>query len=157
MDSLQLFTRETKAISTARRSLLVIESIPGIRYSEIVEVQLGTGETRIGQVIEDSVEENHVERLESEPRQIAQLADLEPDVCARAGAVGSEEASLPDPVVADVESDALSSSQLFCQEEKSATVASTIQNTSPGEALRIDHLHGSLERHRGVIEPHLAK
>ncbi len=52
MDSLQLFTRETKAISTARRSLLVIESIPGIRYNEIVEVLLGTGETRIGQVIE---------------------------------------------------------------------------------------------------------
>ena len=52
MDSLQLFTRQTKAISTARRSLLVIESIPGIRYNEIVDVQLGTGETRIGQVIE---------------------------------------------------------------------------------------------------------
>ncbi|HOO89413.1 MAG TPA: V-type ATP synthase subunit B, partial [Syntrophales bacterium] len=52
MDSLQLFTRQTKAISTARRSLLFIESIPGIRYSEIVDVQLGTGEVRIGQVIE---------------------------------------------------------------------------------------------------------
>ncbi len=52
MDSLQLFTRQTKAISTARRSLLVIESIPGVRYNEIVDVQLGTGEIRIGQVIE---------------------------------------------------------------------------------------------------------
>ncbi|HNT57265.1 MAG TPA: V-type ATP synthase subunit B [Syntrophales bacterium] len=52
MEARQLFTRETKAISTARRSLLVIESIPGIRYNEIVEVQLGTGETRVGQVIE---------------------------------------------------------------------------------------------------------
>jgi len=52
MESLQLFTRETKAISTARRSLLIIESIPGIRYNEIVEVQLGSGELRTGQVIE---------------------------------------------------------------------------------------------------------
>lgn len=52
MESLQLFTRETKAISTARRSLLIIESIPGIRYNEIVDVQLGTGEKRSGQVIE---------------------------------------------------------------------------------------------------------
>jgi len=52
MEARQLFTRETKAISTARRSLLVIDSIPGIRYNEIVEVQLGTGEKRVGQVIE---------------------------------------------------------------------------------------------------------
>jgi V/A-type H+-transporting ATPase subunit B len=52
MEARQLFTRETKAISTARRSLLVIESIPGIRYNEIVEVQLGSGENRVGQVIE---------------------------------------------------------------------------------------------------------
>lgn len=52
MGSLQLYTRETKAISTARRSLLIIESIPGIRYNEIVDVRLGTGELRSGQVIE---------------------------------------------------------------------------------------------------------
>ena len=52
IDSPQLFTRETKAISTARRSLLIIESIPGIRFNEIVDVQLGTGEMRSGQVIE---------------------------------------------------------------------------------------------------------
>nr|HOO46589.1 V-type ATP synthase subunit B [Deltaproteobacteria bacterium] len=48
----QLFTRETKAISTARRSLLMIESIPGIKFNEIVDVRLGTGEVRSGQVIE---------------------------------------------------------------------------------------------------------
>ncbi len=52
MEALQLFTRQTKAISTARRSLLLIESIPGIRFNEIVEVELGTGEMRTGQVIE---------------------------------------------------------------------------------------------------------
>jgi len=52
MGSFQLYTRETKAISTARRSLLIIESIPGIRYNEIVDVRLGTGELRSGQVIE---------------------------------------------------------------------------------------------------------
>lgn len=52
MDSMQLFTRQTKAISTARRSLLIIESIPGIQYNEIVDVELGTGEVRSGQVIE---------------------------------------------------------------------------------------------------------
>ncbi len=52
MEAPQLFTRQTKAIAVARRSLLVIESIPGIRYDEIVDVQLGTGELRTGQVIE---------------------------------------------------------------------------------------------------------
>jgi V/A-type H+-transporting ATPase subunit B len=54
MEPLQLFVRETKAITTARRSLVFVESIPGIRYNEIVEVQLGTGEVRSGQVIEMS-------------------------------------------------------------------------------------------------------
>jgi V/A-type H+-transporting ATPase subunit B len=52
MGAEQLFTRETKAISTARRSLLIIKSIPGIKYNEIVDVRLGTGEVRSGQVIE---------------------------------------------------------------------------------------------------------
>ena len=52
MEAMQLFSRQTKAISTARRSLLIIESIPGIRYNEIVDVELGTGEVRSGQVIE---------------------------------------------------------------------------------------------------------
>lgn len=52
MEAPQLFTRQTKAIAVARRSLLVIESIPGIRYDEIVDVQLGNGELRTGQVIE---------------------------------------------------------------------------------------------------------
>jgi V/A-type H+-transporting ATPase subunit B len=54
MEPLQLFARETKAIAMARRSLLFVESIPGIRYNEIVDVQLGTGEVRSGQVIEVS-------------------------------------------------------------------------------------------------------
>jgi V/A-type H+-transporting ATPase subunit B len=54
MEALQLFARETKAIAMARRSLLFVESIPGIRYNEIVDVQLGTGEVRSGQVIEVS-------------------------------------------------------------------------------------------------------
>ncbi|MCK9230306.1 MAG: V-type ATP synthase subunit B [Syntrophales bacterium] len=52
MEAPQLFTRQTKAIAVARRSLLVIESIPGIRYDEVVDVQLGNGELRTGQVIE---------------------------------------------------------------------------------------------------------
>jgi V/A-type H+-transporting ATPase subunit B len=54
MEPLQLFARETRAIAMARRSLLFVESIPGIRYNEIVDVQLGTGEVRSGQVIEVS-------------------------------------------------------------------------------------------------------
>jgi len=52
MEASQLFTRQTKAIAVARRSLLIIESIPGIRYDEIVDVRLGSGELRTGQVIE---------------------------------------------------------------------------------------------------------
>ena len=64
MEALQLFTRQTKAISTARRSLLFIESIPGIRYNEIVDVQLGTGEIRTGQVIEVGKETTVVQVFE---------------------------------------------------------------------------------------------
>ncbi len=60
----QLFTRETKAISTARRSLLMIESIPGIKYNEIVDVRLGTGEVRSGQVIEVGKETTIVQVFE---------------------------------------------------------------------------------------------
>ncbi|HHO76888.1 MAG TPA: V-type ATP synthase subunit B [Deltaproteobacteria bacterium] len=60
----QLFTRETKAISTARRSLLMIESIPGIKYNEIVDVRLGTGEIRSGQVIEVGKETTIVQVFE---------------------------------------------------------------------------------------------
>ncbi len=64
MKAEQLFTRETKAISTARRSLLMIESIPGIKYNEIVDVRLGTGEVRSGQVIEVGKETTIVQVFE---------------------------------------------------------------------------------------------
>lgn len=64
MKAEQLFTRETKAISTARRSLLMIESIPGIKYNEIVDVRLGTGEIRSGQVIEVGKETTIVQVFE---------------------------------------------------------------------------------------------
>jgi len=64
MKAEQLFTRETKAISTARRSLLMIESIPGIKFNEIVDVRLGTGEVRSGQVIEVGKETTIVQVFE---------------------------------------------------------------------------------------------
>ncbi|MEM0317345.1 MAG: V-type ATP synthase subunit B [Thermosphaera sp.] len=49
-----LLIRETKNIVKAQGSLLFVQTIPGVKYGEIVEVELPTGETKLGQVIETS-------------------------------------------------------------------------------------------------------
>jgi len=41
MDLSSLYVKEGRAISRAKGSLLVAESIPGIKFNEIVDVQLG--------------------------------------------------------------------------------------------------------------------
>ncbi len=51
--TLQLYTRTTKSILGSRGSLLFIKSIPGIRYGEVVEIDVD-GDTRLGQVIDVS-------------------------------------------------------------------------------------------------------
>jgi len=51
-----LFVKETSNLLSARGSLLFTKSIPGIKYGEIVEVELESGETRLGQVIDVSRE-----------------------------------------------------------------------------------------------------
>lgn len=54
MDSSSLFVKETKAINRAKGSLLVAESIPGIKFNEIVDVKLSNGEIKRGQAIDIS-------------------------------------------------------------------------------------------------------
>jgi len=47
-----LSVKEVRRALSARGSLLFVESIPGIKYGEIVEVQMPDGEARVGQVID---------------------------------------------------------------------------------------------------------
>ncbi len=53
---LSLLIRESKNIKGAKGSLLLMETIPGVKYGEIVEVETGSGEVRYGQVIDVSRE-----------------------------------------------------------------------------------------------------
>jgi len=56
MTDSSLFVRETRAISRAKGALLVAESIPGIKFGEIVDVWLSNGEVKRGQAIDISRE-----------------------------------------------------------------------------------------------------
>ena len=54
MDFSSLYVKEGRAISKAKGALLVADSIPGIKFNEIVDVRLGNGEVRSGQAIDIS-------------------------------------------------------------------------------------------------------
>lgn len=54
MPDYSLFVRETQAISRAKGSLLIAESIPGVKLGEIVDVSLANGEVKRGQAIDIS-------------------------------------------------------------------------------------------------------
>ena len=56
MNFSSLYVKEARAITRAKGSLLIAESIPGIRFDEIVSVQLSNGEVKIGQAIDISEE-----------------------------------------------------------------------------------------------------
>jgi len=56
MDFSSLYVKEARAISRAKGSLLIAESIPGIKFNEIVDVQLSNGEVKSGQAIDISDE-----------------------------------------------------------------------------------------------------
>ncbi|MDY6917901.1 MAG: V-type ATP synthase subunit B [Chloroflexota bacterium] len=56
MDFSSLFVKESRAITKAKGSLLIAESIPGIEYNEIVDVHLSNGEVKSGQAIDISEE-----------------------------------------------------------------------------------------------------
>ncbi|MCK4723987.1 MAG: V-type ATP synthase subunit B, partial [Dehalococcoidia bacterium] len=56
MDLSSLYVREGRAISKAKGSLLVAESIPGTKFNEIVDVELSNGEIKPGQAIDISEE-----------------------------------------------------------------------------------------------------
>ena len=48
------YVKEVSSLYSARGSLLVVESIPGIKFGEIVEVKTPSGELRLGQVVDVS-------------------------------------------------------------------------------------------------------
>ncbi len=56
MEFSSLYVKEGRAINKAKGSLLVAESIPGVRFNEIVDVQLASGEVKSGQAIDISKE-----------------------------------------------------------------------------------------------------
>jgi V/A-type H+/Na+-transporting ATPase subunit B len=56
MDFSSLYVKEGRAISSAKGALLVAESIPGIKFNEMVDVHLGNGEVKSGQAIDISEE-----------------------------------------------------------------------------------------------------
>ncbi|MCD6568245.1 MAG: V-type ATP synthase subunit B [Dehalococcoidia bacterium] len=47
-----LYIKEGRAIRKAKGALLIVESIPGVEFNEIVDVQLGNGEIKRGQAID---------------------------------------------------------------------------------------------------------
>lgn len=51
-----LYVKETRAITRAKGSLIITESIPGIKFGEIVDVWLSNGEIKLGQAIDISKE-----------------------------------------------------------------------------------------------------
>jgi len=56
VDFSSLYIKESRAIVTAKGSLLIAESIPGIKFNEIVDVHLSSGEVKSGQAIDISEE-----------------------------------------------------------------------------------------------------
>ncbi len=56
MNISSLYIKEARAINRAKGSLLIAESIPGIKFGEIVDVCLSSGEVKRGQAIDISKE-----------------------------------------------------------------------------------------------------
>ena len=50
----EMYVKEVRKATRARGSLLFVESLPGVRYGEVVEITLESGEVRLGQVIDVS-------------------------------------------------------------------------------------------------------
>ena len=61
MDFSSIYVREGKAISKAKGALLIAESIPGIKFNEMVDIHLGNGEVKSGQAIDISEDATIVE------------------------------------------------------------------------------------------------
>jgi len=56
MNISSLYIKEGRAINKAKGALLIAESIPGVKFNEIVDVQLSSGEIKSGQAIDISEE-----------------------------------------------------------------------------------------------------
>lgn len=61
MTSPLLYVKEAKAVKKAKGALLIAESIPGIKFGEIVDVWLSNGEVKRGQAIDISQEASVVQ------------------------------------------------------------------------------------------------
>ena len=56
MNAPKLYIKEGRAINKAKGSLIIAESIPDVKFNEIVDVQLSNGEVKSGQAIDISEE-----------------------------------------------------------------------------------------------------
>ncbi|MCL0069826.1 V-type ATP synthase subunit B, partial [Dehalococcoidia bacterium] len=56
MEYSALYIKEARAIEKVKGSLLVTRSVPGIKFEEIVDVQLRSGELKLGKAIDISGE-----------------------------------------------------------------------------------------------------
>jgi len=56
MNFSSLYVKEGREINEAKGSLIIAKSVPGVKFNEIVDVQLSNGETRTGQAIDISDE-----------------------------------------------------------------------------------------------------
>ncbi len=54
MNTSSLYIKESTGITEARGALVITESIPGVQFNEIVDVQLSSGEIKTGQAIDIS-------------------------------------------------------------------------------------------------------
>ena len=112
---------------------------------------------RLGQVVEDPVEQRHVERLEPEPRQLVEVLHLEPHPVARRGPVACEEAGLLDPVLAHVDPKALAGAAVARPVQEAAAVARDVQHAAPLEPAGKEVVERPHEARAGVDQPHLSE
>jgi V/A-type H+-transporting ATPase subunit B len=61
MEYSSLHVKETRAIEKAKGSLVVTQSVPGIKFEEIVDVQLRSGELKLGKAIDISGESSIIQ------------------------------------------------------------------------------------------------
>ena len=115
------------------------------------------GGQRLGQVVEDPVEQGHVEPVEPEPGQLVEVLHLEAHPVARRGAVAREEAGLLDPVLAHVDPEALARAAVAGPVQEASAVARHVQHAAPFEPAGKEVVERAQEPRAGVDQPHLSE
>ena len=107
---------------------------------------------RIGQVVEDALEEGDVERLEPQLRQVVQVTCLEARLGRRVLSMLGQEPGLVDPKVADIEAEGPAGAEILGGERVRAAVARTVEHAAAPKALGIDAREQSGEARLRVVE-----